>query len=83
MSDLKKIVLAAVFFGILLGATMFFSSPSVTESRNVMLQNTVLPQTNGEAGQIRGNQSVWSAAIGLLLGSVVGFTGFLIAKRRV
>jgi len=82
VSEMKKIILAAAFCGIMLGTIIFFSSPSVAGPPHVMLQNSVLPQVNNEAGAVRGNQSDWSAAIGLLLGGLVGFSAFLIAKRR-
>ena len=83
MNEMKKIMLAAVFFGILLGATIFFSSPSMAEPPQVMLQNSVLPRASSGAVAVPENQSVWSAAIGFMLGGLLGFSAFLIAKRRV
>jgi len=82
MSEMKKIMLAATLFGILLGATIFFSSPSAANSPQVMLQNSVLPQARSEPVTVQQNQSVWPAAIGFLLGGLVGFSAFLIARRR-
>ena len=82
MSEMKKTMLMAALFGILLGTTIFFSSPSVAEPPKVMLQNSVLPQAGSEAVAVQQNQNVWSAAIGFLLGGLVGFSAFLIAKRR-
>ena len=80
---MKKIILAAAFFGILLGATIFFSSPSVAQPPRVMFQNTVLPQAKPEVGAERENRSEWPTAIGFLLGGLVGLSAFLIARRRV
>jgi hypothetical protein len=82
VSEMKKIVLAATFFGILLGAAIFFSSPSVAEQPQIMLQNTGLPQPRTEAAPVRGNPSVWPTAIGFLIGGLGGFSAFLIARRR-
>jgi hypothetical protein len=79
---MKKIILVAAFLGILLGATIFFSAPSAAEPPRVMLQNSVVPQAKAEVGAVTGNQSDWSAAIGFLLGGLVAFSTFLIAKRR-
>jgi hypothetical protein len=77
-----KIVLVATLFGIVLGATIFFSSISVAEKSQVLLQNSVLPQARTEEVSVRTNQSDWSTAIGFLLGSLVAFGSFLVAKRR-
>ena len=82
MSEMKKVILAAALFGVVLGATMFFSSISVAETPQVMLQNTVLPQARTETVSVRTNQSDWSTAIGFLLGGLVAFGSFLVAKRR-
>jgi len=82
VSAMKKIMLAAAFFGILLGATIFFLSPSVANPPQVMFQNSALPQARSEPVAIQQNQGVWPAAIGFLLGGLVGFSAFLIAKRR-
>ena len=82
MSEMKKIMLAAAFFGILLGATIFFSSPSVAEPPQAMLQNSVLPQARSDGVAVHEKQAVWPTAIGFLLGGLIGFSVFLIAKRR-
>jgi hypothetical protein len=82
MSEMKKVILAAALFGIVLGGAVFFSSISVAETPHVMLQNTVLPQAKTEAVSVRTNQSDWSTAIGFLIGGLVGFGSFLVAKRR-
>jgi hypothetical protein len=79
---MKKIILAAAFFGVLLGVGIFLSSPSVAEPPRLMLENSALPQTKIEVGAMRGSQSDWLGAIGFLLGVLVGFSAFLIAKRR-
>jgi len=80
---MKKIVLAALFFGILLGATIFFSSPAMgTESRQVMLQNSGVPSTMPQSVAVHQNQSEWPVVTGFLFGGLVGFGTFLIAKRR-
>ncbi len=82
MSEMKKVILVAAFFGILLGASIFFSSLSAAEPSRVMLQNSVLPQAKTEVAAVPGNQSDWSAAIGFVLGGLVAFSAFLIARRR-
>ena len=83
MSEMKKIMFAALFFGIFLGATIFFSSPSTgTGSRQLMVQNSGLPSTMPEAVAVHQNQSEWPVLTGFLLGGLVGFGTFLIAKRR-
>ena len=82
MSEMKKTILAAAFFGILLGATIFFSSPSVAQSPRLMLQNSVLPSAKTEAGAVPEKQSDWPIAIAFLIGGLVGFSAFLIANRR-
>ena len=86
MSEMKKVMLAAAVLGILLGTTIFFSSPSMgtagTESRQVMLQNSGLPPTTPEAVAVHETYSEWPVVIGFLLGGLVGFGTFLVVKRR-
>ena len=83
MSEMRKIVIVAAFFGILLGATIFFLSPSVeTGPRRIMLQNSGLPPAQPEAVVVHENQSMWPVVIGFVLGGALGFGTFLVARRR-
>lgn len=82
MTGMKKIILVAVLFGIILGSSLFFSSLSVTQPPQIMLQNSVLPQGKAGVVSVRENQSVWFTVIGFVLGGIVGFGAFLFAKRR-
>jgi len=47
-----------------------------------MLQNSGLPPTTPEAVAVHENYSEWPVVIGFLLGGLVGFGTFLVAKRR-
>jgi len=82
LSEMKKVILAAALFGIILGTSIFFSSLSLTQPPQIMLQNSVLPQGKFGAVSVRENQSFWYTAIGFVLGGLVGFGAFLFAKRR-
>jgi LPXTG-motif cell wall-anchored protein len=82
VTGMKKVIVVAVLFGIILGSTLFFSSLSVTQPPQIMLQNSVLPQGKTGVVPVRESQSVWFTAIGFVLGGIVGFGAFLFAKRR-
>ena len=82
MSEMKKVILAATLFGVILGASIFFSSLSFTQPPQIMLQNSVLPQGKFGASSVLKDQSSWYTTIGFVLGGLVGFGAFLFAKRR-
>jgi LPXTG-motif cell wall-anchored protein len=82
MTGMKKVILVAILFGMILGSSLFFSSSSVTQPPQIMLQNGMLPEGKAGVVSVRENQSVWFTAIGFVLGGIVGFGAFLFAKRR-
>jgi LPXTG-motif cell wall-anchored protein len=82
MTGMKKVILVAILFGMILGSSLFISSSSVTQPPQIMLQNGMLPEGKAGVVSVRENQSVWFTAIGFVLGGIVGFGAFLFAKRR-
>jgi len=77
-----KLILAAAFFGVLLGAAIFISSQSASQPTNAMLQSSVLPQAKPAVTATRVSQNEWPTAIAFSMGGLFGFGAFLIAKRR-
>jgi LPXTG-motif cell wall-anchored protein len=82
MTGMKKVILVAILFGMILGSSLFISSSSVTQPPQIRLQNGMLPEGKAGVVSVRENQSVWFTAIGFVLGGIVGFGAFLFAKRR-
>jgi LPXTG-motif cell wall-anchored protein len=82
MTGMKKVILVAILFGMILGSSLFISSSSVTQPPQIMLQNGMLAEGKAGVVSVRENQSVWFTAIGFVLGGIVGFGAFLFAKRR-
>ena len=79
---MKRIILLAALFGIILGAGVFFSSVSVTQPPVVTLQNSLLPQGRVEAVSLPQTHSIWFTAIGFTIGVNVGLGTFFLVKAR-